>query len=102
MAPARLKVRLLPIAEKDLGEALTYLTEESPQAAERLADRFEEALGGLAAHPRLGRVPQDATLAALGYRFLIVEDYLIFYALDPGVVVVHRIIHGARDLQRLL
>jgi plasmid stabilization system protein ParE len=38
----------------------------------------------------------------MGYRFLIVDDYLIFYTISRKTVLVHRIIHGARDLQCLL
>ena len=82
-------------------DAVSYLANESPAGAIQLADRVEWALSRLADNPRLGRATQDARLAGLGYRFLVLEDYLIFYTLAPGRVLIHRIVHGARDLPRL-
>jgi toxin ParE1/3/4 len=38
----------------------------------------------------------------MGYRYLIVADYLVFYTFEEQTVLVHRIIHGARDYLRLL
>lgn len=96
------RVRLLPVAEQDLVEAVSSLAAESPVAARRLADRFEDVLSRLAVNPRLGRASRDAKLSGLGYRFLVVDDYLVFYVLRPGWVLVHRIVHGARDLRNLL
>jgi len=52
----------------------------------------------LAANPYLGRVPKDVALLDLGYRYLIVQNYLIFYVIEERTVFVHRIVHGARDL----
>ncbi|MBL7995484.1 type II toxin-antitoxin system RelE/ParE family toxin, partial [bacterium] len=37
-----------------------------------------------------------------GYRYLIVDNYLIFYTIEEETIFVHRIIHGARDYRRLL
>lgn len=96
------RVRLLPVAERDMVDAVSFLAAESPVAARQLADRFEGALSRLGVNPRLGRTPGDAKLSGLGYRFLVVDDYLIFYVLRPGWVLVHRVVHGARDLRNLL
>ena len=83
-------------------DVIVYLAEESPAAALRLAEAFDRSLARLRSLPRLGRIPSDERLSRLGYRFLVVEDYLIFYVLSPEGAVVHRIIHGARDLRGLL
>jgi len=46
----------------------------------------------------------DARLAGRGYRRMVVKKYLIFFVIDEekGIVRVRRIIHGARDWQRIL
>ena len=100
--PRASRVRLLPVAEQDMVDAISYLAAESPPAARQLADRFEEALTRLGANLLLGRVPGDAELSSLGYRYLVVDDYLIFYVLRPRWPIVHRIVHGARDVRHLL
>lgn len=37
----------------------------------------------------------------MGYRYLIVDDYLIFYTVEQRSIYVHRIIHGARNYSSL-
>jgi toxin ParE1/3/4 len=91
-------VRLLRAAEDDFTEIVSYVAAERPAAAESLAQKIESSLRLLAANPYLGRVPKDAALLDLGYRFLIVQNYLIFYVVEERTIFVHRIVHGARDL----
>lgn len=95
-------IRLLGIAEEDLAEIMTYIAAESITAAEALINRIEKNLQSLQKHPFLGRIPDDVELLNLGYRYLVVDDYLVFYIVDDRTVIVHRIIHGARDYQSLL
>ncbi|MDX1410932.1 MAG: type II toxin-antitoxin system RelE/ParE family toxin [Nitrospirales bacterium] len=95
-------VRLLSLAEKDLEELLTYVAAENATAALTLADQIEKELLSLGAYPWLGKIPNDQSLAGMGYRVLVVENYLIFYKVVGKAVLVYRIIHGARDLPSLL
>jgi toxin ParE1/3/4 len=90
-------VRLLRAAEDDFTEIISYIAAEKPDAVESLAQRIEHSLRLLATNPYLGRVPKDAALLDLGYRYLIVQNYLIFYVVEERTIVVHRIVHGARD-----
>jgi toxin ParE1/3/4 len=50
----------------------------------------------------LGKIPNEEELADMGYRFLVVQNYLIFYTIEHNTLWVHRIIHGARDYLSLL
>lgn len=101
MSSSRHSVRLLAIAEQDLQEIVSYVAGENVSAALALADRIEQDLRRLASHPYLGKIPSDEKLAGLGYRVLLVENYLIFYTVSAKTILVHRIIHGARDLPGL-
>jgi len=95
-------VRLLQVAEDDLNDIVTYIAAENLIAAEVIATKIEKNLSHLSTHPFIGRVPDEGELARLGYRYLIVQDYLIFYTIEGQTIFVHRIIHGARDYLRLL
>jgi toxin ParE1/3/4 len=95
-------VRLLRPAEDDLIEIVTYVAADKPAAADALAARFERDFGLLGSAPYLGRVPREEQLAALGYRYLVVGNYLVFYTVEGRSVLLHRIIHGARDYVKLL
>ena len=102
MGLSKYSIRLLSLAEKDLEELLTYVAAENVTAALTHADRIEKELLTLGAHPWLGKIPNDESLATMGYRVLVVENYLIFYKVKGKTVWVYRIIHGARDLPSLL
>jgi addiction module RelE/StbE family toxin len=95
-------VRLLSIAEQDLAELVSYLAAENPQAATQVLDRIETRLQTLTALPFAGRVPHDLKLTALGYRVLVIDNYLVFYKVKGTIILVHRVLHGARDILHLL
>jgi plasmid stabilization system protein ParE len=99
---ASLQVRLLPAAEADLEEIVTYVALDDPQAALKLADRIEASLERLSGFPKLGRIPRDDDLRAAGYRYLVSGEYLAFYSVEGRTVMVHRILPGRRDYRELL
>lgn len=96
------QIRLLPVAEEDLDEIVTYVALDDFQAASKLADRIEAHLKRLSSFPRLGRIPRDSDLRETGYRYLVMADCLAFNTVEKGTVVVHRILHGRRDFKELL
>lgn len=102
MHPPKFSVRVLPAAEDDLNGIIEYISVERPSAALRLADKIENAVRRLETHPLLGKIPQDTRLLHMGYRYLIVENYLIFYTLRSRTISIHRILHGAREYKELL
>jgi len=93
-------IKLLRVAEEDFTEIVTYIAADRPSAAETLATKIEKNLQLLAQNPYLGRVPREEDLARY-YRYLVVENYLIFYTIEGQTIFVHRIVHGARDYQGL-
>lgn len=102
MSSNRYSVRLLSIAEQDLQELVSYVAAENLSAAQALLENIEHRLHTLRAHPFLGRIPNDERPAGLGYRVLVVDNYLALYKVKGRTVLVHRVIHGARELPRWL
>ncbi|MGQ0694239.1 MAG: type II toxin-antitoxin system RelE/ParE family toxin [Nitrospiraceae bacterium] len=102
MRTSKFALRLLSIAEQDFLGIIEYLAAENLSAAHTIMDQIEKRLQGLRRHPFLGRVPSDTKLARMGYRVLVVGDYLIFYKVRGKTVLVYRIIHGAREILPLL
>jgi len=99
---SKYNVRLLRTAEDDFTEIVTYIAEENLSAADSIADDIEKALSKLSRHPFLGRIPNEEELLKLGYRYLVVKNYLIFYTVESESICVHRIIHGARDYIKVI
>lgn len=102
MSQPKYTVRLLKAAEEDFKEAMTYIALDNLSAAGTTANKIEKSLSNLAAHPFLGKIPDEEELGSIGYRFIVVQNYLIFYTIEEHVILVHRIIHGARDYLSLL
>lgn len=95
-------IRLLQAAEEDFKEIITYIALDNRSAAETVADKIENSLSNLSAYPLIGKIPNEEELSGMGYRFLVVQNYLIFYTIEDHTIWVHRIIHGARDYLSLL
>jgi toxin ParE1/3/4 len=95
-------IRLLRVAEEDLRGIIAYIALDNPSAAAAFADKIENLLSSLSSYPLLGKIPDEDELANVGYRFLVVQNYLIFYTIEKRVIWVHRIMHGARNYISLL
>ncbi len=98
----RYKSRYLGPAVADLLSIVDYIAEERPRAADKMLDRFEKAVARLERSPFAGKAPNDDELRRRNFRMLIVGKYLVFYKITDETIVIHRIIHGARDYKHLL
>ncbi len=102
MPANKYQIRLLKIAEEDFTEIISFIADDNLDAAKNLADKIEKDLKLLSENPYLGRVPRDEEIKNLGYRFLIVQIYIVFYTIEDTSILVHRILHQARNYKSLL
>jgi toxin ParE1/3/4 len=102
MSKNSFNIRLLTIAEEDFTEIISFIAADNTRAAENLANKIEKNLELLSDNPLLGKTPSDSDLKLLGYRYLIIENYLIFYTIEKRTVLIHRMLHGARNYKSLL
>ncbi|PKP44288.1 MAG: type II toxin-antitoxin system mRNA interferase toxin, RelE/StbE family [Bacteroidetes bacterium HGW-Bacteroidetes-12] len=102
MSKSNFIVRLLSIAEEDFTEIISFIAADNLKAAEDLANKIEKNLGLLSQNPLLGKTPSDPDIKILGYRYLIIENYLAFYTIEQRTIFIHRILHGARNYKSLL
>jgi len=96
------QIRLLRIAEEDFVEIIKFIAEDNLIAAETIATKIEKNLELLSDNPHLGRMPRDEELRALGYRYITVQNYIVFYTIEERTILIHRILHGARNYKSLL
>ena len=90
------------MAEQDLRDIADYLNTLSAETALRIYDEITEKIAGLAQLPERCPHPKDLALAAKGYRYLIVENYLVFYVVKGDIVQIHRILYNRRNYRALL
>jgi len=96
------EIRYLTIAVRDLEDIFDYIARDRPVAAAALLEKFDKTISQLADFPELGVLPKDDRLKRIGYRMLIIEDYLVFYVIKFETIQIRRIIHGARQYGFLL
>lgn len=96
------KVKIFKSAKTDLKDIINYLNTLSPQAALRYYDLIVEKIGSLSEMPERCPFVRDIALKAKGYRYLIVETYLVFFVVKVDTVQIHRILYGRRNYEWLL
>ena len=93
---------ILPEAEEDIVSCGDYLAERNLSAAWRFADAIDETIQMLCKNPEFGEQLQADPTGTIRYRTIVkYRSYLIFYRRVDSVLEVVRIIHGARDYERL-
>ena len=95
-------IEYLPIAQQDLEEIFLYIEKDNINAAASFIDEFDQKISPLAQFPYLGAIPKDDRLEKLGYRVLIMNQYLVFYVVKDFVIEIRRIPHGRRTYDFLL
>lgn len=89
--------RLAPEAAAELDDIWFYITERSSvETADRLIDRLTDAFLLLAGYPYAGRARDEL---GEGYRSFAVGNYVIFYRIRGGNVLILHVLHGAQDLE---
>jgi len=96
------KVKIYPAAQMDLNNIVSYLNTLSPQAAIRYYDLLVEKIGSLVEIPERCPFVRDIALKAKGYRYLIVENYLVFFVVKGDTVQIRRILYNKSQYKGLL
>ncbi len=87
-----------PSADIDLLEIWSYISQDSFDAADQFLDQLEQQFDLLASSPLIGK-KRDELIP--GLRSLTYKNYLIFYRTRNGNVEIIRVLHGARDIEKL-
>ena len=93
-----------PRARIDLAEIFSYIAVDKLSAAERFVEAAEDAFTKLADMPGMGPEWGSKKPSLRGVRFWPIRgfsNYLIFYKRTKDGIEVLRVIHGARDIERV-
>lgn len=88
--------------EADLESALSYIETElfNASAAANLLDRSEETVALIAENPLMYPLYHDEDIAARGYHYAVVGNYLIFYTINEAEksVFIARFLYGGQNI----
>lgn len=102
MSKTKYQIRLLKIAEEDFTEIVSYIAADNSSAANTLTNKIEKNLELLSDNLKLGRIPRDEEIRNLGYRYIIIQNNIVFYTIDERTILIHRILHSAKNYKSLL
>jgi len=86
-------VQWRPAALADVNRIITYITEENPIAAQKMARELFVAAASLAVFPRRGR----RGLVSGTRELVVVRPYVIVYEAINDDVTILRVWHGAQE-----
>ena len=90
-------VEFTEAARQDLTDIHDYIALDSVNAARTWVDHIENICQTLAGMPEMGRNREDLEPTL---RSFPVRNYLVFYRPQPNGILIVRILHGARNVER--
>jgi len=102
MSKSSYHLQIFPTAEEDFEEIVDYISGERVSAARQFILKVETSLNNLVKFPLIGKIYEEVKIPHKGYRYIVVDNYLIFYKIENVSVNIYRIIHGARDYKSFL
>ena len=87
-------------ADADIARAITYLLEQNPAAAERFVSDLQDLVRRLARFPELYPVQRRSTKPEWqNVRMAVLRRFghMVFYTCEQNIVIIRRVIHGARN-----
>ncbi len=98
------EVKITPQAAEDLLEIKNYIENElqNPIAAKNTVLKIVETYENLAEFPEI-EIPVERYVAfPTDYKFVLANNYSIFYRIEDKIVRVIRIMYSKRDFVRIL
>ena len=93
-------------AQEDMRETLAYLNYRTggKQASRNLLKDYERNIDLLTNNPFAFPLVADPLIAAMGYRWMPLRSYEMFYTVDRDALVVYieRVLHASRNWRGLL
>jgi toxin ParE1/3/4 len=94
-----MKYRISRRADTDIERICDRISQNNPDAAQRLDERIHQTIKRLAQFPGMGHTRADVKDGR--YLFWAIGNYVIAYRLERQNLVVVRVLHGARDFRKL-
>jgi antitoxin ParD1/3/4 len=94
---------LTPLAKRDVFEIWRYIAEDSEHAADRVEQAIYDACEFVAEVPGRGHSRSDLTSRPLRFWILTrYPNYLIVYTPESSPLQVIAVLHGRRNLRKIL
>ena len=98
------EIKIAPQAAADLLEIKNYIENElqNPIAAHNTISKIIETYENLTAFPNVGIPVEKYVSFPTDYKFVLANNYSIFYRIEDEVIRIVRILYSRRDFVRIL
>ena len=98
------KIRINPLAKKDLLDIKEYITAEfeNPAAATKTIESIMTSVDNLKEFPLMGVGLSSRVNITTDYRYLISGKYIVFYKVEGEFISIFRILYSRKDYIRIL
>ncbi|MCL2757020.1 MAG: type II toxin-antitoxin system RelE/ParE family toxin [Coriobacteriia bacterium] len=100
------RIDISSIAERDMRDIVRHISIQlyAPMAALNLLEYFDKGINALADMPQRCPLVTDDRLSVMGYRKLVIKNYIVFFTIDEEnkVVDIERVLYARRDWLNIL
>lgn len=89
-------------AQEDLEEIVLYPNKFYAETALKYNDLIVERIGSLSTAPERCSLVRDDSLRLKNYRYLIIENYIVFFVIKGKKVQIRRILYNKRQYKDIL
>lgn len=92
-------IRYTETAVEDLDLIFDYIFADNRNAALKMLKQLKTGIERLADIPLLGIVlpTNDLSLVKRGYRYLVIDPYIVFYRISEQEIWIGRVLHSRQD-----
>lgn len=85
--------------KNDLKSTVDYIKQnfQAPIAAQRLKNQVKMTYKKIKNNPLIYPIVHDEYLASLGYRFVVIKNFMLFYKVNKNIIEVMRFLYGPSD-----
>ena len=98
------EIKFSDLAINDLKEIKEYIIEEflDESAANSVIKKILNSIKNLIDFPESGSPLSSVVNINTNYRFLVSNNYKVFYKYDNNLIIIYRIIYSGRDFMKIL
>lgn len=93
------KIKISEDAYLDIEEMFAYISQDNKAAASKLRKKIYDEIKGLYDSPFKYPIVQeeDAPGAERGYRYMVINPYIVFYRVLDNSIIIARVLHTRQN-----
>ena len=96
-----MKLRINPIVAIDLKNIKDYIAKDSEEVAEEVINKLYAQIENVQQFPNIGLELSKRVRFRTNYKYVIWENYIIFYKIQGEYVEIYRVVNRYQDITKI-